>query len=171
MQHFNENLPTQLQIHAQQFCLNNNKQHGFTLVELVMVIVLIGILAVTALPRFFSKTVFEERVLFDDTLNAARYAQKLSVATGCKTVFSIAANQYQLLQGASCNTLPFTSPVINPVKGGAYTGQQNGISMTATHANLTFNALGTADVDNSISVGARTFAIVADTGFTYDSSP
>jgi MSHA pilin protein MshC len=171
MVHLSKYLLTQLKFYQPPLRLKKNKQHGFTLVELVMVIVLLAIVSATALPRFFSKTVFEERVLFDDTLSAARYAQKLSVATGCKTVFSISANQYQLLQGASCNTLPFTSPVTNPAKGGAYTGQQDGISMTATHADSTFDALGTADVDNTITIGARTFAIIAATGFTYDSSP
>jgi len=29
-----------------------NKQHGFTLIELIMVIVILGVLAATALPKF-----------------------------------------------------------------------------------------------------------------------
>ena len=57
----------------------NIKQKGFTLVELVMLIVILSILSATALPKFFSKNSFAERAFFDDTLNAVRYATK----TGC----------------------------------------------------------------------------------------
>lgn len=146
-------------------------QYGFTLVELIMVIVLLGVLSATALPRFFSKNDFDERIVFDDTQNAARYAQKLSVATGCKTILAIADNHYQLLQGVSCNTAPFTSPVTNPVKGGPYTGYKEGVTLSASHAQTTFNALGVADSDNTVSVGSRTFSIIAATGFNYDSTP
>lgn len=147
------------------------QQHGFTLVELIMVIVLLAALSATALPRFFSKSDFDERILFDDTQNAARYAQKLSVATGCKTVLSISNNQYQLLQGATCNTAPFSSPITNPVKGGPYTGNKEGITLSALNTRTTFSALGTADADNTITIGNRTFAIIAATGFNYDSTP
>lgn len=147
------------------------QQTGFSLVELVMVIVLLGIVSASVLPRFFSKSDFDERILFDDTLNAARYAQKLSVATGCKTVLSISDNQYQLLQGSTCNLAPFTSPVTNPAKGGAYRGNQAGITLSATNITTTFNALGSADADNTVTVGARSFTIIAATGFHYDSTP
>ncbi len=61
-----------------------------------MVIVLLGTLAATATPKFFNKNSYAERALFDDTLNAARYAQKLAIATGCPVQFSITSNRYTL---------------------------------------------------------------------------
>jgi len=53
-------------------------QLGFTLIELILVLVLLGIVSAVALPRFIGSSGFDERVLFDDTLNAARYAQKVA---------------------------------------------------------------------------------------------
>ena len=61
-----------------------------------MTIVILGILSVTALPKFFSLSVFQQQVFFDDTLNALRYAQKLAVVTACNVQVSIAANTFTI---------------------------------------------------------------------------
>ena len=61
-----------------------NTQRGFTLVELILVMIVIGILAAVAGPRFFSRNVFDERVYFEDVLATVRYAQKVAVASGCR---------------------------------------------------------------------------------------
>jgi len=59
------------------------KQRGFTIVELIMVIVILGIISAVALPRFFDRNTFDERFYFEEVLSSVRYAQKLAVASGC----------------------------------------------------------------------------------------
>src|ERR1700756_2928760 len=55
-------------------------QNGFTLVELVMVIVITGIVASFAVGRFFDRKGFEADIIVDRTKGMLRYAQKLAIA-------------------------------------------------------------------------------------------
>lgn len=53
---------------------------GFTLTELVVIIVVIAVLAAIAVPRWIGKSGFEDRGLRDETAAALRYAQKSAIA-------------------------------------------------------------------------------------------
>lgn len=53
---------------------------GFTLVELIVVIIVISILAAFVVPRWSGGTGFEERGLRDQMAAALRYAQKSAIA-------------------------------------------------------------------------------------------
>lgn len=55
-------------------------ERGFTLIELIMVIVILGVLAVFAGPRIFNNTDFYARGFHDETLALLRYAQKTAIA-------------------------------------------------------------------------------------------
>ncbi len=55
-------------------------QRGFTLAELITVIVILGILAAVAAPRFFDRGMFDSRGFYDQVISTLRYAQKTAVA-------------------------------------------------------------------------------------------
>lgn len=149
------------------------RQQAFTLIELVSVIVLISIISATVLPKMFNNNDFERRIFFNDTLNALRYAQKTAIATGCNVRVSIADNSYQLLRDDSCSSGDFSSlSVRHPSTGeNTYTGSENGVTLTAINADTTFDSLGRADADNTITVSSYQITVIAATGFSYDSTP
>ncbi len=149
-------------------------QAGFTVIELVMVIVLLGILSATALPKFFDVSSYRQQVFFDDTLSAVRYAQKLAVGSGCKVQVSVSANSYVLNRPAnrsqcSGNTAVFSLPVRNPGTGTvSYSNSESGVALTSSPAAFYFDALGRASADALITVaGSKTISVVSDTGFVY----
>jgi MSHA pilin protein MshC len=55
-------------------------QRGFTLIELVMVVVMLGVLAVFAAPKILNTGDVNARGFHDETLALLRYAQKSAIA-------------------------------------------------------------------------------------------
>jgi MSHA pilin protein MshC len=170
-------------------------EKGFTLIELVITLVLLGILSATALPKFFASS-YQQQVFFDDTLAAVRYAQKLAVATGCNVQVSIEETKdtYTLRHPADrsvcssqssadftgCTNTPppptdpkdcptdFTCAIRHPGTGKVYCNNQKGVSLTASSTSFYFTALGEASTDVTITVAGNKFYVVAGTGFVYE---
>lgn len=143
-----------------------------------MVIVVLGILSATALPRFFDLSAYQERAFFDDTLNAVRYAQKLAVASNCNVLVRISGNQFEVMRPAavdrslcaSTTASDFTQDVPRPGSNEtSYQGSQSGV--IASDATLYFTGKGTASADATLAVGSRQITVVQNTGFVYDSTP
>jgi len=59
---------------------NKRQQQGFTLIEMVMVITIVGILAVVIIPRFLQPSSFESRSVADLLISSARQAQQLAMS-------------------------------------------------------------------------------------------
>ncbi len=142
--------------------LKLKKSSGFTMIELVVIIVLLGILAAFALPRFFDLNSFQTRATYDEVAGAVRYAQKLAVATGCDVRFSISANSYALQRPSpNCGSGSFVNLTGHPISGRTVT-----VSLAATTSPFTFDAMGRSDNPVTITVGGTdSFSIVAETGY------
>jgi MSHA pilin protein MshC len=81
------------------------RQGGFTLVELVVVLVVLGIVAAVAAPRLFDNTVFVERGYADEIAASMRYARRIAVASACNVRFTVNGAGYSAVQpSVRCNT-------------------------------------------------------------------
>jgi MSHA pilin protein MshC len=57
------------------FLSNKQRTQGFTLIELVIVIIVLGVLAVTAIPKFSNRSGFEDYALRDQMIARLRFVQ------------------------------------------------------------------------------------------------
>ncbi len=141
---------------------------GFTLIELIVVLLLVGVLALTALPRFFDTRDFTGRGFYDELNGAVRFARATALASGCAVQVRITASPagYALFQRATdCTTGAFTRALPHPTQSGDFAAAAPaGISVSA--ATLTFDARGRADANVTVTVaGSRTFDVIAATGY------
>ena len=148
------------------------RDDGFTMVELVVVIVIVGIIAAVAAPRFFDDKTFLERGYYEELAAALKYAQKLAVASGCPVRVAIAANGYDTRQqaaaGGTCDLADTTWPTAVQLADGRTLSSPSPAGVSATPAvTIVYDSLGRTDLaaDQVVSVGAFAFTVRADSGY------
>jgi MSHA pilin protein MshC len=158
--------------------LRNVRRAGFTLVELVTVLIMLGILAAYAVPRLTDRTGFNSRGVYDQAQGIVRYAQKVAIAQhrtapNQPVVVTITAGAISV-----CCKNPDGSggSVLDPSTGAAL-GLTAPAGVTLTPAVFSFDGAGTPNIGaqlaisvNSSGVGDinRTFYIEAQTGYVHN---
>ena len=140
---------------------------GFTLVEMVMTLVILGILAAVVAPRLFDTNVFQSRGFADQVQASLRYAQKVAIAQHRFVCAGFTNSSITLTTGATaaCGT-----PLASPTGEASYViNASGGITFSAVPADFSFNALGTPSSTQTINVTGVTNDIVieAETGYVH----
>lgn len=161
---------------------------GFTIVELILALVIIGVMSVIAGSKFFSATDYNRRVYYDEILNSIRYARKLAVATNSHIQVNLTSSSLTLLtrtEGASCAAATFypTAPnvaIIDPAtRTTGYVKTAPGqvtLNFSAANWPIYFNGLGQALLASNCSVlssastvqivNGNTITVTGETGLT-----
>ena len=164
-----------------QYSNSHNLLAGFTLIELIMVMILVGILSVTIMPRFANKSAFEGRGFVDQSLTMVRYAQKVAIAQRTNVFVNINATTICLTYVADANCASTTQSekvfALSPMplasdqswmKKNAPTG-----SAFVTPISFSFSALGkpslasTTVINMTVDSAAQTMTVERETGYVH----
>jgi len=152
------------------------KGRGFTLVELITVMVIVGILAVAVLPRFFDKNIFDARGFHDQVISTVRYAQKVAIAKHRFVCVDVASDNikvtYDSTPPSSAHTAITACPggvdLTSPDGKSTFVITSPSVDVTLGAVNFYFDALGKPSAGTTITVSSSdTITIEAETGYVH----
>jgi MSHA pilin protein MshC len=149
--------------------MRHSRAKGFTLVELVMVMVLIGILAIAVIPKFFDTQSFNNRGFSDQLKAAVEFARKSAVSGRRNVCVNFAGNVTITRAVTAGASVACTQPLFNPSTGSAFNlAPPTGVTVSSTVSPVIFGALGNANATATVSLtgdASQGFVIVGNTGY------
>lgn len=136
-------------------------QSGFTLVELVVVIILLGILAAYATPKL-DISGFQQQGYYQQAVAALRYAQKQAVAANCQTSATFTLTSCTVTK-TGCTGGPY--PVNNPATGDTnFCTDSQAASVTNDPVTINFDSIG-GSAGQTLTINTIDITVHANTGF------
>lgn len=150
------------------FSASPNK--GFTLIELVMVITIVGIIAFMAVPRMFDRGIFESRGFADEVQATLRFAQKIAIAQRRFTCVAFTTTTIALTTDTTTACAPGT-PFPHDGEANYVIVAPAGVTLAGPPAALRFDALGRPDGGRVITISGVADNIIVEAGTGYVHSP
>jgi MSHA pilin protein MshC len=151
---------------------------GFTMLELIAVMIIVGIMAALAIPRFASNAAFQTRGFSDQVISTLRYAQSIAVAQDvCVNVAftstSLTLNTYSYSSSNGCGVTPTPLNLPSGATNVLNAPSNITISTLPTPASFYFDPVGRPvgfSTQQTITVtgdSAYKFFIEAETGYAH----
>jgi MSHA pilin protein MshC len=150
------------------------RRRGFTLPELVMTIVIVGILVAVTAPRFVSWKGFASRGFYDEAQAVVRYAQKTAIAWRRPIYVCVSVSGTEI--SATLNSDCTTDPVKHPITGvNLKSTATDGVTLSLLPAgNFSFDAGGRPSASKTITVSSpiaddplRKIEVESETGYVH----
>ncbi len=117
--------------------LSRVSQSGFTLIELVLVIIMIGILATTVIPKMFTSSGFDEVGYQSELITKLRSIQLRYMHNSTECTISLSDSKIELLVGDSC--VSDAASIYDTTK---IVIESNTLSFSRTTDSLSFDTMG-----------------------------
>lgn len=143
---------------------------GFTLVELVVIISVLGLMAAVLGPRLMGRDAFASRGFHDEAQSVVRYAQKTAIAWRRQVFVCVTATTVSAGSAAGCGTL-----LVNPISGATLTATAPS-GVTLTPVNFGFDGAGRPSPNAQVTIAfsstiagdpARQIVVEAETGYVH----
>lgn len=145
---------------------------GFTLIELVMVIVVLGILAVFASPSMFDSQDYYARGFHDETLALLRYGQKAAIAQRRTVCVAFESDSAKLrIASAEPPSSTCDTDLVGPNGTLPYTvTAKPDVNYAPVPTDFSFNALGRPSSAKSVQVDGypEIISVEANTGYVHE---
>ena len=146
------------------------RQRGFTLVELILVVVLLGILSFVAGARLSDRDQANARGFADQVASTLRFAQKAAIAQRRSVYVNIDTSARRVRACLDAATTCAT-PLSSPGGGSLDVSGASGITLTSGTSQFSFDALGRPSSASSVtlttSAGGLTFNVIVETESGY----
>jgi MSHA pilin protein MshC len=147
------------------------RQRGFTLVELIVVMIVLGILSITILPRFADKSGIVQTGFRDQVLSTLQHARKTAIATRRHVCVTASASGISLQLDPRVPdglVAPTCSVNLNvPGRDNNNVATPSDASLSSSAASFRFDPLGRASATVTLNISGQTVTVEQETGYVH----